>query len=211
MVVLATCGLVSRGAAQARGVPVRGAGIGQGLGLGADVGFGRKELAGGVEERSRAVAVSGTLGFGPFGASVGVSRSSLDSNSGPTRDHTTLMLGAAVTVFGGPLVPLKVSWQGGVDRSMDTGADQPWRGHLGVGATLTIPATVVSIRPWIAPRIEYLGNQPGSEAKGALSAGIDLGLLNGLGLRVSYDSRLGWDHGTGRAPGIGVGASYHFR
>lgn len=211
VLLLAAGGLASRVSGQASGVPVRPAGGAQGVGVGVDVGFGRKDPGAGGVERSRAAAFSGHLGFGPVGLSVGVARSALDPDTGPTRNYTTLMVGAAVTIIGGPLVPLKVSWIGGADRPFDGGSQRPWRGYLGLGASLTIPATVVSIRPWLAPRVEYLGNQPGGEIKGALSAGVDLGLLNGFGLRVSYDSRLGWDNGNGRATGIGIGASYHFR
>lgn len=211
VLLLGVPALASRGFGQATGVPVRGAGMGQGATLGIDFGVGRLEGGG---EKSRAVAASATAGLGPLGVMAGIGKSWIDPDTGPTRDQSTLMLGASLTIFGGPLVPLKVSWQAGVDKALDdTGSGKPWRGHVGVGAALTIPAAVVSIRPWIAPRLDYLKDQPvsGPRVKGSLSAGIDLGMLNGLGLRVGYDSRIGWDNGNRRASGISIGASYHFR
>jgi hypothetical protein len=42
------------------------------------------------------------------------------------------------------------------------------------------------------------------------AAGVDLGLLNGLGIQVEFDSRLGWDDGRGPVRGIGFGLSHHF-
>lgn len=124
-----------------------------------------------------------------------------------------MIAAAEFTVFGGPLVPIRILWHGGYARQLDSGSDPPWRGSLGLGAALTIPATVVSIRPWIAPRLDYLASQPvtGERVKPSLSAGVDLGLLNGLGFRVAYDNRLGWDQATERATGISVGVRYHFR
>ena len=212
VLLLGVTSLPSRVLAQASGVPIRGAGMGQGGSIGVDFGAGRREGGG---EKSRAIAASATIGLGPLGLTGGIARASLDPDTGPTRSYTTLMLGAGITVFGGPLVPLKISWIGGVDKALDapSGSSNPWRGYAGIGAALTIPATVVSIRPWIAPRLDYLGNQPisGTRFKGSLSAGVDFGLLNGLGLRLGYDSRLGWDNGNARASGISIGVSYHFR
>ena len=206
-------GLASRAMAQATGLPVRNPGVVQGVTLGGDFGFGRISRAGADDDKSHSFGASATIGFGPVGASLGLARATIDPATGPSRSQTTLMAAAQLTVFGGPLVPLKVSWQAGVAKPLDGGDQNAWRGHLGIGAALTIPAAVLSIRPWVAPRLDYLANQPvsGARVKGAISGGIDLGLLNGLGLRVGYDSRLGWDNGTERASGISVGASYHFR
>lgn len=213
LLLVATGAVVSGAAAQATGVPVRNSGVGQGISIAGEVGFGKRDLADGESDRSRAGAASASLGFGPLGLVIGVARVTIDPAVGPDRSTTTGMATAQFTVFGGPLVPLKVMWQAGLARPLEGGTQQPWRGHAGLGAALAIPATIVSIRPWIAPRLDYLGNQPvsGERLKGALSAGIDLGLLNGIGLRVSYDSRLGWEPGQGGASGIGIGASYNFR
>lgn len=196
-------------AAQAAGLVVRNAGIAQGLSIGAVYGRGRRtETAGttsidGLGARLQA-------GLGPAGVSVGVARSWLEPAGGVRVRRDELTAAVAMTVFGGPLVPLKVSWQAAGSRGL--GTDRAWRGSLGLGAALTIPATVLSIRPWLAPRIDYLGHQSvhGSRFKPAVAAGVEFGLLTGLGLQIEYDSRLGWDGGAGPVSGIGLGISHHF-
>lgn len=198
--------------AQDAGVPVRNAGVAQGITFGVDAGFGRLKRSG-SNDRSRAIAGSGSAGFGPLGITIGVSRVTIDPATGANQTSSVLTAAAQFTVFGGPLVPLKVTWQAGADRALSGGSGSPWRGWGGIGAALTIPAAIVSIRPWIAPRVDYIGSRPvtGSRVKTALSAGIDLGLLNGWGVRVGYDSRLGWSGGGTSASGVSIGASYHLR
>lgn len=196
-------------------VPIRNAGVSQGISLAIDVGFGRLRRVGSAsgDDRSRAISGSGSVGFGPLGLTVGVSRVTIDPVAGPDRTSSVLTGAAQFTVFGGPLVPLKVVWQAGADRSLAGGSGAPWRGWGGIGAALTIPAAVLSIKPWIAPRVDYIGTRPltGGRFKTALSAGVDLGLLNGWGVRAGYDSRLGWSSGDTPASGVSIGASYHFR
>lgn len=197
-------------AAQAAGLVVRNAGVAQGVTLGVVYGRGREKASTGTS-RSDAVGARLTAGLGPIGASVGVARTWFDPTGIAKTHRDEVTATAALTVFGGPLVPLKVSWQVGGARSL--GSDQAWRGSLGLGAALAIPAAVLSIKPWIAPRFDYLGHQTvrGSRIKPALAAGVEFGLLTGLGLQVEYDSRLGWDGGSGPVPGIGIGISHHFR
>ena len=206
--------LPSRLAGQATGMPVRNAGVGQGISAGVDLGFGRIDRSGsGTDDVSRAVAGTVALGFGPLGGSLGLSRATIDPATGPDRTRNALFATAEFTVLGGPLVPIRVLWQASYARQLDSGSNAPWRGSVGVGASLTIPAAIVSIRPWVAPRLDYLGRQPiaGARIKPSLSAGVDLGLLNGLGIRVAYDNRLGWDSAAERATGVSFGVRYHFR
>ena len=201
--------------AQDAAVPVRNAGVTQGITVGADLGFGRIKRSGTPgDDRSRAIALGASAGFGPLGVTIAVSRVTLDPAVGGNQGSSVLTGSAQFTVIGGPLVPLKVVWQAGADRSLTNGgAGSPWRGWAGIGAALSIPAAVLSIKPWIAPRLDYIGSQPvtGGRIKAAVSAGIDLGLLNGWGLRVGYDSRLGWRSGGTPASGVSIGTSYHFR
>ncbi len=206
--------LAAAAGAQDAAVPVRNAGVTQGISVAADLGFGRLKRTGAAgDDRSRAIALGGSAGFGPVGIAIGVSRVTIDPALGGNQSSSVLTGSAQVTVFGGPLVPLKIVWQAGADRSLTNGGGSPWRGWAGLGAALSIPAAVLSIKPWIAPRLDYIGNRPvtGSRVKTALSAGIDLGLLNGWGLRVGYDSRLGWSGGGTAASGVSIGTSYHFR
>lgn len=202
--------VASTATGQAAGLVVRNSGVAQGVTLGVVYGRGREKLSTGTS-RSDAVGARLTAGLGPIGASLGVARTWLEPAGIAKTHRDEVSATAALTVFGGPLVPLKVSWQVGGARSL--GSDHAWRGSLGLGAALAIPAAVLSIKPWIAPRLDYLGHQTvrGSRVKPALAAGVELGLLTGLGLQVEYDSRLGWDGGSGPVPGIGIGISHHFR
>jgi hypothetical protein len=206
--------LVSRLAAQATGVPVRNAGVGQGISAGVDFGLGRIDRSGsGTDDVSRAIAGSLAAGLGPIAGTVGLTRTTIDPATGANRTLSAASVTAELTLLGGPLVPLKVVWLASYARQLDSGSQPPWRGSLGAAASLTIPAAVVSIRPWIAPRLDYLGRQlvSGARLKPSLSGGVDLGFLNGLGLRVGYDNRLGWDDARERASGVSVGVRYHFR
>ncbi len=212
--LLVAATLVADAGAQDAGVPVRNAGVPQGISFGVDAGFGRlRRSSSTIDDRSRAIAGSGSVGFGPLGITIGVSRVTIDPASSANRTSSVLTGAAQFTVFGGPLVPLKIIWQAGADRSLTGASGSPWRGWGGLGAVLTIPAAIVSIKPWVAPRVDYIGNRPvtGGRLKTALSAGIDLGLLNGWGVRAGYDSRLGWSDGGTSASGVSIGASYHLR
>lgn len=208
---LAGIALVSDAAAQISGIPIRNAGVTGGFGLAADFGLGSVKSPG-DNDKSRALGVTGALGFGPLGLSAGVIRTTIDPAMGPNVSQTSLAAAAQFAVFGGPLVPLKVTWQAGLIQPFDApaGASKPWRGHLGVGAALAIPAVAVSIRPWVAPRVDLI-RVDGTQIKGAVSGGVDFGLLSGLGFRLAYDSRLGWAGEDRSASGFSVGVGYHFR
>lgn len=203
--------LVSDATAQISGIPIRNAGVTGGFGLAADVGFGRIKRPG-DNDKSRAVGVTGALGFGPLGLSAGLIRTTIDPVTGPNVSQTSLAAAAQFAVFGGPLVPLKVTWQAGVVQPFDApeGGSKPWRGHLGIGAAFAIPAVAVSIRPWVAPRVDLI-RIDGTQVKGAVSGGVDFGLLSGLGFRLAYDSRLGWAGDDQPASGFSIGVGYHFR
>ncbi len=116
-------------------------------------------------------------------------------------------------------MPLAVSLQGGVGyANAETGLlpdDEvtQWRFPVGVGFALTIPNPALAIQPWLAPRLDIVRTSaPGLDAQTdtefALSGGIELNLLNGLGLHAAYDAVFA----EGGTPGVfGVGAHYNFR
>lgn len=209
---LSGLGLVSRLAAQATGVPLRNAGGPSGIWVGVDVGLGKIKRANAGDDVSRAIAGAVGVSFGPLGLSGTLSRTTLDPASGPSRGISAGLVQAEIVAIGGPLLPFRLAWQGSYARELG-GNDRPWRTALGVGAALTIPTVVVSIRPWLAPRLEYRGAQPvrGGRLKTALAGGVDAGLLNGMTIRLGYDNRLGWDSAVDRAAGISLGISYSFR
>jgi hypothetical protein len=206
--------VVSEAQAQPTGVPVRSATIPSGITWGAELGFGRARES---DENSTALSAYATLGLGPVAGQLGLARTDIEAVGA----GVVMFAAAELTMIGAPLVPLRVVWQAGFTRWLDRpgaiDADptrvRAWRGWIGAGAALTIPAAVVSIKPWLAPRLEYFGKQPvdGVRFKPGLSGGVDLGFLNGFGLRVAYDSRLGWIDGRDHATGVSVGVSYTFR
>jgi hypothetical protein len=198
-------------AAQVRGIPVYNAGVPRGIGVYGDVGFPNDEAGGGT-----AYAVTGRAGFGPIGATAMLSSYNPD---GPA--DSDLSVGATVNyrLFGGPLVPLAVTLQGGVGYAKPEIGALPdeyiteLRFPVGVGFTLTIPNPVLAIKPWLAPRLDIVrrsadGVDAQTDSEFGLSGGIELNTLGGFGLHATYDAIFA----EGRTPGVfGVGAHYTFR
>lgn len=186
-------------AAQTGGLPLRNPGVRSGLEVGAEFGFGRASRPAPAEDETvRVLAATVAAGAGPAGIWATLARA---DRNGDAADRTVFTGAAGLRVFGGPLVPLSVTWQGAVAVP------------LGLGAALTIPVPVLAITPWLAPRADYFGRQPvvGSRVKAALAAGVDLGLLNGLVIRAAYDSRIGWEPAGDGPPGVSLGLGYRFR
>jgi hypothetical protein len=197
-------------AAQVRGIPVYNSGIPTGIGIYGDVGF-SDENAG----KGKAFAVSGRAGFGPFGATAILSTFNPD---GPGSSDVSVGATLNYKIFGGPLIPLSVTLQGGIGYSKpDTGllpGDEATELHfpIGVGFALTIPNPALAIRPWIAPRLDVVrasfSGTSDSETNFGISAGLELNLLTGFGIQAAYD-RVFRDL---EDPGVfGVGAHYAFR
>lgn len=215
--VLATAGIViglapgvRPAAAQVRGIPVYNSGIATGIAIYGDVGFPNSEAGKGT-----ALAVSGRAGFGPFGATAILSTFNPDGPAG-----SDLSVGATLNykVFGGPLIPLSVTLQGGIGYSKPDNGFLPGqevnelRFPVGVGFALTIPNPALAIKPWIAPRIDIVrssaGGQSTTESNFGLGGGLELNLLSGLGVHAAYD-RVFIDGGDPSVFGLGV--HYTFR
>lgn len=197
-------------AAQVRGIPVYNAGIPRGVGVYGDVGFPNDEAGGGT-----GYGVTGRAGLGVFGATAILSSHNYE---GP--GESDLSVGATLNyrIFGGPLVPLAVTLQGGIGYARPDGIlpeddISQLRFPVGVGFALTIPNPVLAIKPWLAPRIDIVrtsleGTDAETDSDFALSGGLELNMLGGFGVHATYDAIFA-DGGT---PGIfGVGAHYTFR
>jgi hypothetical protein len=197
--------------AQVRGIPVYNAGVPRGIGVYGDVGFPNDEAGGGT-----AYAVTGRAGFGPLGATAMLSTYNPD---GPA--DSDLSVGATLNyrVFGGPLVPLAVTLQGGIGYAKPDNGALPdadvteLRFPVGVGLALTIPNPALAIKPWLAPRLDIVrrsgeGFDADTNSEFGLSGGLELNTLGGFGLHATYDAIFA----EGRTPGVfGVGAHYTFR
>jgi hypothetical protein len=201
---------VQHAAAQVRGIPVYNSGVPRGIAIYGDVGFSNADAGKGT-----AFGVSGRAGFGPLGATATLSTF---NPNGPGSSDVSVGATLNYKLFGGPLVPLSVTLQGGIGYSKpDTGlfpGSNATELHfpVGVGFALTIPNPALAIRPWIAPRLDIVhasvSGTSDSRTKFGLGGGLELNLLNGFGIHAAYD-RVFLDGGD---PSVfGVGAHFAFR
>jgi hypothetical protein len=203
------CAGARSGVAQVRGIPVYNSGIPTGIAIYGDVGFPNQDAGKGT-----AFAVSGRAGFGPLGATAILSTFNPD---GPASSDVSVGATLNYKVFGGPLIPLSVTLQGGIgyakpDLGLLPGDETELRFPVGLGFALTIPNPMVAIIPWIAPRVDIVrvsgGGLSDTETNFGLGGGLELNLLNGFGLHAAYD-RVFVDGGD---PGVfGLGAHFAFR
>lgn len=185
LLTAALFGLTLRSEAQVvavTGLPVRNAGISTGLFLGAEVGFPDADYGKGT-----AVGARGAVGLGPIGLSAVIS-SWNPKGSGPAA--TAIGGYAGLKVFGGPLIPLSVTLQGGAEYAKLSGVKSL---HLpvGLGIALKIPNPALAIKPWIAPRLD-ISRVSGvinsnTDIHFGISGGVDFSLLGGIGFGVAYD------------------------
>lgn len=185
--------------AQVRGLPVVNSGFGFGAGAAADIGFANDAAGGGTT-----VGAHLSAGVGIIGLTGSVSRGSVDGNSVWSQGAS-----ASLRVFGGPLIPLRLTLQGGA-AFWDEGIVDALHVPVSLGIALVIPNPVFAIRPWLAPRIDYLRttveNSETSQTELGISGGIELGFLSGMTIRTAYDRLL-----VDGDPGIfsiGVGMSF---
>ncbi len=196
---------VERGSAQVTGLPVHNSGVSSGLTIGGEVGFPNADYGKGTAFGGR-----GALGLGPFGISAVVSSW---NPRGPGDSQTGLGGYLNLKVFGGPLIPLSVTLQGGAEY-VSVGGAKLVHAPIGLGIALKIPNPALAIKPWVAPRLDLFrvtgtGIQSTTEKNFGISGGVDFSLLGGLGFGVSYDRT--WV-GNGVNPGVfSVGANYSLK
>jgi hypothetical protein len=189
-------------AAQVRGLPVYNPGVPSGIGIYGDVGFPNATAGDGTT-----LALTGRAGFGPLGVTATIGTF---NPAGPSDSRTVLGATGNVRVFGGGLVPIAVTVQGGYGRlNLGTGTtttDKEERFPLGVGVAVTLPTPVVSLKPWLAPRLDIVrttvGGTSSTGSNFGLSGGLEVNTLTGLGVHASYD----YVRSNGQGAGIfGIG------
>lgn len=188
----------STASAQVKGLPVINSGIRSGIGIAGDVGFADSDYGKGTT-----FGATGILGAGIFGATATVASYDPTGNGGKISSYGgTLNL----RVIGVPLAPISLTFQTGYGYWKI--ADQGFH-HVpvGLGLAFRIPTPAFSLTPWIAPRAD-IQHASETRSKFAVSAGVDLGFVFGLGARVTYD----WvNESNGVRPGIwGIGAHWMF-
>ncbi len=192
--------------AQVAGLPVYNSGVGRLIGLRAEGGFPNDAAGGGTT-----FGATGLVGLGPIGASATIARVNPSGN-----DNAYTSYGGTVSfkVFGAPFVPLSITLQGGaasakLGTNQVTGAAiRETRVPVGVGFALRLATPVVTVKPWIAPRVQYLKvTGAGDQTKFGLSGGLEFDFVNGVGVHAAYD-RIFVDGD----PGVfGVGLHYGIR
>jgi len=181
LLVLLTGG--SSAQAQVTGLPVHNGGLTSGLTVGATVGFPDADYGKGT-----AFGARGALGLGPFGVSAVISRW---NPKGPGDASSAVGGYLNLKVFGGPLIPLSVTLQGGAEYTSNNGV-KVVHAPVGLGIALKIPNPALAIKPWLAPRLDIvkvsgttLNNN--TETNFGVSGGVDFSLLGGIGFGVAYD------------------------
>jgi hypothetical protein len=208
-VALAVLSLVALPAsAQVAGLPVFNSGVNSGISLNADFGF-PNEAAG----KGKAWGLTAGAALGPIGVTATYAS---DKPEGASDASTWLGATANLKLFGGPLVPISVNGQVGLGyNSEDVGLPEDLKTinvPVGIGIALNVPTPGLSIKPWIAPRMQYhrtSGAVDDSETKFGISAGVNLGLVGGINARVAYDY-LNTDVGGSKPSVFSVGVGYNF-
>ena len=205
--------------AQVLGLPVYGAGVGSGISLNADYGFLTVDPG---ASKAKTIGLTGGVALGPLGVTATYASTNPD---GAGDNQSSLGATANMKVFGGPLIPVSVNAQVGVGYwkvkdGFAPGVDQKFVNvPVSLGIALNIPTPGVSIKPWIAPRMQYTrstGGADDSQTKFGISAGVNLGLIGGINGRIAYDQismdnnvknkvfsvGLGWNFNVPVVPGI---------
>lgn len=201
---LASMAIAAPAAAQVGGLPVFNDGIGTGLGINADVGFSDSTAAG---PKATTYGLTASVGLGPLGFTATVAS---QKPKAATSSNTWIGATANLKLFGGPLVPVSVTAQIGAGYVSPATGFNIVNVPVSVGIAVKIPSPALSIKPWIAPRMQYVKvTTPGGSSnstKFGMSAGVDLGLMMGLGIRVAYDY---YKPDTGAQSIFSVGAGFH--
>ena len=196
--------------AQVQGLPVYNSGVSSGIALYGDVGLSNADAGKGT-----AFGVTGRAGFGPLGVTAILSAFNPD---GPAGNKVSVGGTLNYKLFGGPLIPLSVTLQGGIGYFksdagfLPSGEQNMLRFPVGLGFALTIPNPALAIKPWIAPRLDIVrvsgGGSSNTDTNFGIGGGLELNLLSGLGVHAAYD-RVFTDGGD---PSVfGLGAHYSFR
>jgi hypothetical protein len=210
LVVLALASGASPVRAQNPGLPVYNFGVPRGIAVYGDLGFPNA-----AARKGTAYGVTGRAGFGPIGVTATLSAL---NPKGPAGGDVSVGGTLNYKLIGGPLVPLSVTLQGGVSYAKPGEGFLPgqeitaYHFPVGVGFALVIPNPVLSIRPWLAPRVDIAYQKAGgvsiTDTNFGLSGGLEFNLLNGFGIHAAYD-RVFVDDADPAT--FGVGAHYTFR
>lgn len=195
LVGLGTAMVARPAAAQLQGLPVyfnpKG---GTGLTISGDFGRAVSTKVNDVAQTQKPVAIGGSVRLGLPLVTVGVGAAIFDPMITTQLNETQYAGTAAVRVFGGGLLPVAVSVQGGagyLKQGAGTFATKTVSIPLGVGVALNLPTPGASVEPWVAGRVQLnsvtSGSASGTQLGYGVSGGLSLGMPIGLGLHVAVD------------------------
>lgn len=172
-------------AAQSLGLPVVNNGVGTGINLAVDVGFSNEDAG-----KATTIGGSATLGIGFVGVTGTIARYNPKVGDAIWAPGVS----GSLRLLGGPLIPLRVVALAGVSHWKSSG-NSFTHVPISLGIAATIPSPGFAIKPWIAPRIDFMRQvldggddiTDGTDASFGISGGIELGLLNGMSIRAAYD------------------------
>ncbi len=199
---------------------------GTGLMVAADLGRGINDESG----KNTAVAFRTALGIGPvtIGGSVGLVNP-FEGVAVGRELETQYMGNIALRVFGGGLLPVSLSLQGGVGvLKLDDAGKDIITVPIGLGIGFSVPTPGFSFDPWFAPRYTMVRNQDDTfsgtitQNGFGVSAGVNLNFLMGLGLHIAGDWQKNPTEVLTSGPGMptiletkpfvfGIGLNYTFR
>ena len=173
------------------------------------------EYARGFEENAdiNFVGARVMLGLGPVTLQAGVG-GVLFGGGSIADNQLTYGSAAAINILDLPLVPVSVNLQGGVGYTdfADQGLTQ-LAVPIGVGVAINVPAPILDIEPWAAPRLHIVRSTDGTAQTDigyGISAGLNVTLPTGVGIHVAGD----WtsvDFVGMTARFISIGAGLHYR
>ena len=162
---------------------------GTGLLVALDIGKGMNDESG----KNTALAFRSALGIGPVTIGGGIGIVNRDQGGVVGRQSETQYMGNfALRFFGGGLLPVSISLQGGVGvLDVSDITTKIVTVPIGLGIGFSVPTLGFSFDPWIAPRYTFVSNDFGlvtaNQNSFGISAGLNFNFLMGLGFHVSGD------------------------
>jgi hypothetical protein len=182
-VALAVSFTAGSAAAQLPGNPVYAPGGAGGLTLAADFGKGVNDASG----KANFIGARAELGLPLIRVAAGAGI--FDPKVTGADKDVAFAGSAALQVFGGPLIPVSVRLFAGAGY-LKTGSVTTINVPVGLAIAVNVPTPGVSIDPWVAPRVQMSRTSDvtsDTDVRFGASAGVNFGLLIGLGAHVALD------------------------
>ncbi len=152
------------------------------------------------------------IGLGPLTIQAGAGGVLFSGDLDVLDNEITYGGAVALNILDLPLVPVSVNVQGGVGILDSDLLGKQTTIPLSVGVAINVPAPLLDIEPWAAPRLQIVRVSNGSsstEVGFGASAGINITLPTGLGFHAALDwASVDFDGVTVNPVSIGAGLHY---